>query len=190
MGFKEVATLDTDNTVTIGGVNKKTGKANPKTIEGYFIGTKGGLPNKFNADKPNQLHILQTQNGNVGVWGKTNLDQKLRGVLVGSMIRITFTGTKPSGKGNDMLCYKVEVDADNTIDVDSADVQVNSASSSDDYEREYANAEQEEDDEPLDILPDEVEPARPIAARKAAQPPSAAAQAKVKALLGSKSKAA
>jgi len=191
MGFKEVASLDAENTITLGGRNKKTGKANPTTIEGYFIGTKGGLPNRFNPDKPNQLHHFQTPDGVVAVWGKTNLDQKLRGVMLGTMTKVTFTGTRPSGKGNDMLCYRVEIDSDNTTPVSA--YAVNDAVDSNTYSTdETSDSDSYEDEDELDdeTPADEVEVKRPIPPSQAARKPSAEAQAKVRAMLNGKSKVA
>lgn len=178
MGFKERPSLDTDNTVTIGGVNEKTGKPNPKSIEGYFLGTKITGPNKYNRSKMNKLHVLQTEDGNVGVWGKTNMDQKLAGVTPGTMIRITFTGEKDVGKGNPMLCYKVEEDTENTIEVGTLDSGLSSE------EEETYEPEDETDPEDEEPTVDEVPPARAQAPKKAAQTPSAERQAKVKSLLG------
>ena len=117
MAFKVVASLDCDTTITLGGVDKKTKKKNPTQIEGYFLGSKETGPNKFNKAKTDLVHIFQTPKGNVGVWGKTDLDRKIKNVVPGTMVRATFDGTLPTNKGNDMLKYKVEVDESETIDV-------------------------------------------------------------------------
>ena len=184
MAFKELSSLETENTVTIGGVNRKTNKPNPKTVEGYFIGTKGGIPNKFNPDKPNQLHVLQTKAGNVGVWGKTNLDQKMKSVPPGTMIRISFTGTKPSNKGNDMLLYKVEADAENTIEVSGQSNEAYApASDEDEAVAGFSYGDEEEADVDADETPaDEVAPVR-TATRNPVKAPDPARAAKVQALL-------
>lgn len=183
MAFKKVATLDTDSAVTIGGKDKKTGKANPKSIEGYFLGTKALGPNKFNKSKTDYMHILQTQEGNIGVWGKTHMDRQLLSVSPGTMIRVTFSGTKDVGKGNDMNCYLVEVDEDNRIEVnlEAANEPVD-ASGEESYEEE--GGEEEESSDGDEQLADEVAPARATPPRRAAQAPSAAAQAKTRSLLG------
>lgn len=167
MSFKEVASLDTDKMVTIGGEDK-SGKPNPTKIEGYFLGTKTLGPNKFNKSKNDHLHVLQTKDGNTGVWGKTNLDQKMAAVNPGTMVRITFTGTRDVGKGNDMLCYKVEADAENKIDVTGL---------TETREAAYHEVDESDDDD-LDSderALDEVPPARASAPRQAARPSSAAA---------------
>lgn len=192
MAFKERANLDTETTITLGG-KTKDGKANPTKIEGYFLGTKAIGPNKFNKSKTDYVHIIKTPKGNVGVWGKTNLDQKLDGLTSGVAVRITYTGTKDTGKGNPMLCYKVEVDEDNTTDVsgleattqDDTGVEYNDEDATD-----YASDEEEEgavDEE--EAMPDEVPPARAAAPAKRPPVSDAARQAKVQALLNGRGKA-
>ena len=94
MAFTKVATLDTDNTVTLGGVDKKTGKTNPKSVEGYFLGTRTLGPNKFNKTKIDYTHIVQTNAGNTGVWGKTHMDRQIASVTPGTMIRVTYKVTR------------------------------------------------------------------------------------------------
>jgi hypothetical protein len=173
MGFSEVNSLDSDITIILGGTNRKTGKANATQIEGYFLGTREIGPNKFNKSKTDCLHFFQTPDGNVGVWGKSDMDKKLKAVVPGTMTRVTFTGERDVGKGNPMLCYKIEVDTDNTIDV-AALTPVNQATDDGDYD-----AEPDAEEVPVD----EVKPARAAAPKTAAPLPNAA---KVKSLLGNR----
>jgi len=115
MSFKEVASLDADVTVALGKKDKKTGKPYPKQAEGYYLGSRtvnGGRGDSI-------LHFLQTANGNLGVWGTTDLNRKLGQAKLGTMVRITSTGTKATPKG-DMYMYKVETDNENTIEVEAA----------------------------------------------------------------------
>ena len=119
MGFKELTDLSTDNVTAIGGVDKKTGKKNPSSIEGYLIGTRQVDSKKAKSGKAN-IYVLQTPKGKQGVWGKTNLDQKMGSVRPGTMIRISHTGMQNTPNGP-MYVYKVEVDTDNTIEVDGID---------------------------------------------------------------------
>lgn len=118
MGFKEVTSLDTDHTTALGGINKKTGKSNPTSAEGYYLGSKKVESKKARSGFA-YLHILQTPKGNLGIWGKTDLDRKILSVPPGSMVRVTHTGmlTTPNG---DMYKFKVEVDSDNTIEVSAS----------------------------------------------------------------------
>jgi hypothetical protein len=112
MGFKEVTSLDADTVVSVGGRDKKTGKANPTSVEGYYLGFRT-VENKKGEGK---IHIFQTAKGNLGVWGKTDSDRKLSGIALGTMTRLSFKGMKPTPNG-DMYAYVVEVDTDNTIEV-------------------------------------------------------------------------
>lgn len=115
MGFQEVTSLDAETTIRLGGVDKKTGKKCPTTAEGYYLGAKVIDSPKSKSGKAS-LHIFSTPKGNLGVWGKTNMDQKLKTVTPGTMTRITFTGMQPT-KNGEMYVYKVETDGENTIDV-------------------------------------------------------------------------
>lgn len=188
MGFKEVADLDCETTTAIGGKNKETGKPNPKSIEGYFIGTKQVESKKSKTGTAN-LHVLQTPKGNVGVWGKTNLDQKMLTVAPGSAVRISFIGMVET-RNNPMYKYKVEVDTENSIEVTGSNFTTKDGeeegtqsfgaaeTEEETYEDEEAETDVEEDETPADELP----PARPTV-RRTATAPSAARQARVQALL-------
>lgn len=114
MAFSEVTSLDADVTIAIGKKDKQ-GKPYPKSAEGYYLGSRS-VESKRGESK---LHFLQTAKGNLGVWGTTDLNRKLGQAKPGSMVRITSTGTKPTPNG-DMYTYKVEVDSENTIQVDSS----------------------------------------------------------------------
>lgn len=183
--FTEVADLDCSVTTALGGTDKKTAKANPTCIEGYYIGTRQVVSPKSKTGFAS-LHVLQTQKGNVGVWGKTNLDQKMLAAKPGQMIRATFVGMVPT-KNNPMYKYKLEIDANNTIDVASVE---DSGAAAGDYTAEkntdaeggdYGSddAALDADDTPADVVP----PTRAAPPRTAAKAPDAARQAKVNALL-------
>lgn len=111
MAFREVSSLDADVTVALG-KKDKTGKPYPKQAEGYYLGSRT-VQNKRG---PSTIHFLQTPKGNLGVWGTTDLNRKLGSAPVGSMVRVTSTGTKPTPNG-EMYTYKVEVDEANAIEV-------------------------------------------------------------------------
>ncbi len=138
MGFKEVQTLDADTTITIGGFVKKTGKKNPTQIEGFYLGKREVTGGKFTRPgKKDRIYFLQTADGNVGVWGKTDLDRKMDAVTPGTMIRIGYAGMTPTPNG-DMHKYKVEVDETNTIEVgDYAAATVNEPSGDEKAEARY-----------------------------------------------------
>jgi hypothetical protein len=145
MAFKEVNSLDADVTVALGKTDK-SGKPYPKQAEGYFLGSRA-VQNKRGESK---LHFLQTVKGNLGIWGTTDLDRKLGQAPVGSMVRITSTGTRPTPNG-DMYTYKVEVDSDNTIEVSTASTSEDS-SETENYavpQSFYDDADEEDADQSL-----------------------------------------
>lgn len=187
MAFKEVLNLDADTTVSLGGVDKKSGKPNPKTVEGYFIGTKK-IPSKKAKDGFSRLHILQTAKGNVGVWGKTNLDQKMLTVAPGVMIRVTQSGKQQTPNG-EMYLFKVEHDTDNTIEVSLApkNEAVVAAEETVEPVDNYASDYEESDlDSELPDLLDEVSYAPPVAPKRPVVAPDAERAARVQALLKSR----
>lgn len=114
MAFQEVLSLDADTIITLGGVNKETGRKNPTTAEGYYL----GLRTVEGKRGPSKIHFLRTPKGNLGVWGKTNMNSQLSAIPTGTMVRITSTGTKPT-KNGDMYTFKVEFDSSEKIDVPS-----------------------------------------------------------------------
>ena len=180
MAFKPLADLDASVTVAIGGIDKSTGKKNPTSIEGYYIGTRQ-VPSRKAKSGFCSLHILQTAKGNVGVWGKTNLDQKMPSVLPGQMIRVSFVGMVET-PNNPMYKYKVEVDADNTIEVNLAN---DTTAASEDPEVDQDSGLEETDltaDEDQAFETVTTAPARRPAAP--AQPASAEWQAAVRSVLG------
>jgi hypothetical protein len=115
MAMKEVLDLSADVTISLGGTNKKTGKKNPTEIEGYYIGRRE-IEDKKKKSGVSYIHFFQTSKGNVGVWGKTDLDNKLNGMALGTMVRAAYDRMVPTPNG-DMYKYKVAFDDANTIDV-------------------------------------------------------------------------
>lgn len=176
MGFKTVSDLSTDNAIALGGFNRKTNKENPTTITGYFIGSKEVDSPKSKTGKA-KLHVFQTSTGNVGVWGKTDLDQKLRAAEVGALTRVTFTGMQET-KNNPMYKYKVEVDSENTIEVAPAESTLSDDTAATDDGYTYDEPTDSEDD--VDAAPAYTPPKQPS---QAARPPSADAQARTHAML-------
>jgi hypothetical protein len=141
MGYKEVTNLDADLIIALGKTDKRTGKKYPKQAEGYYLGCRS-VESKRGKSK---IHFLQTANGNLGLWGTMDLNRKLGEAAPGSMVRITSTGTKPTPKG-DMYIYKVEVDADNSIEV-SATSDAASYSDDDHSEDEEFSADTENEND-------------------------------------------
>lgn len=142
MSFTEVQSLDADNATAIGGLNKKTGKPNPKSAEGYYLGSRKVESRKAKSGFA-YLHILQTPKGNLGVWGKTDMDRKLITVVPGTMVRITHTGMQATPNG-EMYKFKVEVDSTNTVEVGNLNTE--SFSASDDTDDNGSSFEASPDD--------------------------------------------
>ena len=182
MAFKKVQDLGCDKAISIGGLNKKTGKKNPTQLEGYFLGSRD-IDNKLSATGKAKLHVFQTQNGTVGVFGKTDLDIKMATVTPGVMTRVTANGEVPTNKGNPMKKYLVETDEEQTIEVSEP------TPSNEEAPEEAGGAEEEyaEDDDALDedddVPVDEPPAKRASPPKTPAAAPNAAHQDKVRALL-------
>lgn len=146
MGFKTVTSLDAENTVALGGVNKKTGKKNPTSIEGYYLGSRQ-VPSTKSKNGLAAIHFFQTSKGNIGVWGKTDLDKKLSQVKLGTMTKVEQSGMK-STKNGDMYMYQVMFDEDNTIEVTGA--QDAEASGDEDGGYDSSDDDGGEDEEAVD----------------------------------------
>lgn len=176
MAFVTVSDLSTETAVALGGTNRKTGKPNPTTITGYYIGSREVDSPKSKTGKAS-LHVFQTEKGNVGVWGKTDLDAKMQAAKIGSLTRVSFTGMQET-KNNPMYKYKVEIDRDNAIEVtaDTATAPEYDGGQNEGYEEAapYEGIDGEEEEAPLP---------RASAPRVPARAPSADSQARVQALL-------
>lgn len=159
MAYKTKFDGQTDKTVALGS------EGNPTSLEGYFIGSKE-IASDYGIAK---LHIFQTSEGNVGVWGKTRLNTMLTKDLVGQMVLVEFTGmVAPTKKGRKpSYGFKVQHDPENTIEV-SADL---SATTADDYGDESAEDPETVSEAPL------------VSARVVARGPTAEQKARVQALV-------
>jgi hypothetical protein len=115
MAYKEVSDLNADETISLGGTNTKTGKPNPTKVEGYYLGSRQ-VADKKKKSGLSFIYIFQTPKGNVGVWGKTDLDRKMLSVTPGYMVLASFDRMVPTPNGS-MYKYKVQVDSENTIEV-------------------------------------------------------------------------
>ncbi len=168
MAFVKKFDGNTDSTINLGN------KENPvrESIEGYYLGTKNIPDTGYGVGK---LHIFQTPDGAIGVWGKTNSNRLLTTDLTGKMCRLTFTGMGEKKKGkNPAYNYELEVDSSESIDTTGINL----------------NASLEVDDE----TGSEESYEAPVVSRKAATPvasipsapPSASAQSKIQAMLNSR----
>lgn len=177
MGYENVVSLECDEIIALGGVSKKTGKANPKSIEGFYLGsttreTKSG-------EKPSTVYVFSTEKGNIGVWGKTHLDRIMPGAKVGLMTLLTQEGTRPT-KHMDMYLFNVKQDKTRSIDVGT--VTSFDERSTDSAEESFGYDEGLP--EPEEVVETYVAPKPPV---KAAVTPSAESQAKIRAALAARS---
>lgn len=115
MGFQTVTDLNAETTISLGGFNKKTKRDNPTSVEGYYLGSRK-VPSKKAKTGFCSIYFFQTPKGNIGVWGKTDLDQKMAAVGLGVMVRASFSKMVATQNG-EMYKYLVEFDPDNSIEV-------------------------------------------------------------------------
>ena len=188
MGFKTKLELSSDKTITLGGKDVNTNKDNPKKIEGYYLGSRV-TPDKGYG--PGLLHFFSTLEGNVGVWGKSRMNNLLTSELAGQMVRVTFTGMSEARKGRRAsYMYKVEHDSENTIDVSGVNLQSETGGQEpedDDTTSYSADASDDVSDveDEHEVL-DEVAPVRASRPSQVASTPSAERQAKVRAMLSAR----
>ena len=57
----------------------------------------------------NKLYSLKTAEGEVVIWGTTNLDSKMSKVKVGQLVRISYEGSSPAKNGKQFHTWKVAV---------------------------------------------------------------------------------
>lgn len=180
MSYKTKFDGRTDKTIKLGG------EGNPSSIEGYFLGSKETTSDYG----PGKLHLFQTSEGVVGVWGKTRMNTLLTEDHRGQMVLLSFTGMiAPSKKGRrPSYGYKLQYDPENTIDVSNIDLTA-AASAEDDGDAEIADLMNGGADlESYETEAEEEAPAPRLAVppRVAAAPASADRQAKMQALLNSR----
>lgn len=138
MAYKEVADLNPDNTISLGGTNRKTNKKNPTEVEGYYLGSRT-VEDKKKKNGVSYIHVFQTPKGTIGVWGKTDMDRKILTLTAGVMTKVTFDRMVNTPNG-EMYKYKVATDDDNTTEVGGAGNAAQSFSSA----GEDAGGEEEE----------------------------------------------
>lgn len=177
MAYKTKFDGSTDKTIQLGG-KKADGTPNPTSLEGYFLGSKDTQSDYG----PGKLHVFQTKDGTVGVWGKSRLDNLLTSELVGQMTLVTFTGMIESSKKGrrPSYGYRVQHDEDDKTNVSGLDLNAAPASTSesDEESSDYGdtNSSGQDDNESFD----EVAPVRASPPKVAASIPAAS---RVQALL-------
>ncbi len=136
-------------TISLGGIDKTTGKKNPTEFEGYYLRTET-RPNKFNPAKPQNLYVFKTSGGDVGLFGKAGIDREMKKARPGYMTKVINTEeTLDVGKGNPMTLYEVYQDRSLSINVSEFNPSPTELSSEDDLVSEI----EESDDEPVYVAP-------------------------------------
>lgn len=133
MAFKKKFDGQVDKAIQLGN------KENParESVEGYFLGTKTTPDTGYG---PGKLHIFQTAEGAVGVWGKANSNRLLTSDLTGQMCRLTFTGMGEKVKGkNPAYKYELEVDSSETMDTSGIDLNASEPEPEYDGEEQVAS---------------------------------------------------
>lgn len=175
MAFQTKPKLNAETAVVLGGKDD-AGKSRPRTLEGYFLGTRITPDSGYG---PGKLHIFQTKDGNVGVWGKTDLNNQLTSELTGACLRVTFTGMSNPKKGRRPgYLYQVEVDYDNKIDVSG--INVNAAP---EEEPNYGDDDNDVDADAFESPEEETPPQRVVSPKQAAQVPTNSRKAELEAKL-------
>lgn len=173
MAWESVPTLECSKSYTCG-----DGPEMVKSLEGYYLGARK-VASEMNAAGFTLLHVFSTPDGNIGLWGKTNLDSQLTSVTPGTMTRVVFTGMRaPTKKGRKpSYTYKVDRDKANTIEVDFGSAStIKAADDGVEYDDpEDADGEGETFDAPVPAAPRR--PSTPLST------PSASSQAATRALL-------
>ena len=135
--------------VTLGGINRATGKAQPTEVSGYYLGVDS-VTSKF-SEEPRTVIVLRTDDGNdTKVNAPTVLKSKIaraekeyreeNGVSpLGAYTMIKFIGEEPSKKGNPTKMFTVSFDSDD-VNVKLATGAANDTDDAGDYDADYGQA--------------------------------------------------
>jgi hypothetical protein len=161
MAYKLVTDLSVDNVSKLGGVNAKTNKSNPTTMEGYYLGSRVVKTSTGEST----IHAFQTSKGNAGLWGTKDLNDKLSQIPAGTMTLVEYTGKKKLAGGKTLITYNVSQDPEQRIDFTAATVTASDDSDSD----ESYNDDAADDDEDNSVSEDATQDAAMLAAEAAAK---------------------
>lgn len=172
MGYQKVASLDCDKVYALGGIDSKTNKNNPTSIEGYYLGKRTSETEMGTST----IHVFLTPRGPEGIWGSADTNSKLSAVRRGTMVLVEYKSKKKIGGGKTKKIYEVSHDPDNMMDISTVVAGVANPAETDDQSEEQ-DYESDEDDE-------QEEATAALATSQAAKE----RQDKVKALLSRKGK--
>ncbi len=179
MAYEKVSDLSTDTVVKLGGLNSKTGKPNPTTIEGYFLGSR----EVKSETGISVIHIFQTPKGNEGIWGTADINNKLAQLTPGTMTLVNYKEKRKLAGGKTKHVYDVMFDKENTIEVVTPKSQTFAQPNSD-ADEEYVN---QHTGSAVETLEEDNSQDEEVVALEAAS--AAARKAKVQALLNKNRKA-
>jgi hypothetical protein len=66
-----------------------------QSIEGRYIAKREKV-----GEKKSNMYVLETDNGNVGIWGRAVIDSKFAKIAIGKMVGIEYLGKKTSRGGS------------------------------------------------------------------------------------------
>lgn len=142
------------------------------SLKAYYLGTTfGTVKGRANT----AIRKFQNESGVHTILGQADIGGQIKKNAIddGTWMEITFTGTKRrTPSGNEVKVYDISFDREDKLSLEAVEA------SDDSYAEDYEDEVQEE-----------APPARPVAPRVAATPPSADRQAKLKEIM-SKNKSA
>lgn len=125
MARRPVLDLEADKTVEF------TTKG--QEFSGYYLGYKT-VANSLSKDGISKLHIFQTEEGKVGVWGTAKLNAKLQGILERTnttqqayMTFVTYGGKVKLGVGKTQHLFDIEYDDEISLDLGGVATAASSA---------------------------------------------------------------
>jgi len=189
MGYEDLSVKKPTKWVNLGGKTRE-GTKNPTKIEGHYL-YQYTSPNKFNPGQDRTTIVLDSPTeGVVGVNCNGFLANELRKQAegftrkynrspVGAAMLIEFAGEKDSGKGFPMKTFRLNFDAENTIEVTGVPADADS----EDDSVGFSGNELDLDDSP-EVVPHLPTGAKPLVAAAKAS----GASLKVQELLAKRSK--
>lgn len=91
-------------------------------VQGLLVDKKTNV-----GDNASNLYVIETADGNIGVWGSAVLDTKFSNIKVGTEVKVEFVGkvTNPKTKReyNDYKVYSRELPLTEVVSSDEVDVE-------------------------------------------------------------------
>jgi hypothetical protein len=115
MAYEKLTDLGTDKVFALG-----KGEDKIDSVEGYYLGSR----QVTTGNGPSTIHVFQTVEGNIGVWGTKKLNDNLGNSVRGCMMLINYKGKVKLQGGKTQHTYEFNIDRGQTIPV-SAGEQAN-----------------------------------------------------------------